>query len=91
MVTAESNRRSATGLSRGIAAAAQTARRARWRPGTGDPALSVVVVTVIVRQPEVKHMVEIDEFEKWLREPSACSPAKMSRESRAQEILGIKD
>ena len=48
-------------------------------------------MTVIVRQPEVKHMVQIDEFEKWLHEPSVRSPAEMSRKSRAREILGIKD
>jgi hypothetical protein len=47
-------------------------------------------VTVIVRQPKVKHMVEIDEFEKWLQEPSVRSPAEMSRKSRAREILGLK-
>jgi hypothetical protein len=36
-------------------------------------------------------MVEIEEFEKWLREPSVRSPAEMSRKSRAREILGIND
>jgi hypothetical protein len=46
---------------------------------------------VIVRQPEVKHMVEIDEFEKWLHDPSFRSPAELSRKSRSREILGIKD
>jgi hypothetical protein len=73
----------------------------RWRAAcgsfrandwVGDIARGRNTITVMVRQPEVKHVVEIDEFEKWLNEPSVRSPpAEMSRKSRARKILGIKD
>ena len=47
----------------------------------GDIAHGRNTITVIVRQPEVKHVVEIDEVEKWLYEPSVRSPAEMARKS----------
>jgi hypothetical protein len=72
-------------------AVARGLRIFRSNDWVGDIAHGRNTVTTIVRQPEVKHIVEIDEFEKWLREPSVRSPAEMSPRSRAPEVLGIKD
>jgi len=43
-------------------------------------------ISVIVRQPEIKHKVQLREFERWL-ESQGRTPAEVSLKGRLRELL----
>jgi hypothetical protein len=45
-----------------------------------------MLITVVVKQPEVEHKVRIRDFEAWL-ESNGRSPAEMALKSRLRELL----
>jgi len=45
------------------------------------------MITVLVRQPEVRHTVRVQDFERWL-ESQGRTPAEMSLKGRLRELLG---
>ena len=49
----------------------------------------MTTVTVKVRQPEVTHIVKIQDFEKWLNR-GCKSPAETVLKARLRQMLGLK-
>ena len=43
-------------------------------------------ISVVVRQPEIKHKVQLREFERWL-ESQGRTPAEVSLKGRLRELL----
>ena len=50
--------------------------------GTG-----LTAVHVMVKQPEVKHTVLMQDFERWLNNPGRGSPREFTLKNRVREIL----
>jgi hypothetical protein len=44
-------------------------------------------ITVVVKQPEVEHVVRVRNFEGWL-EPAGRTPVEMSLKTRLRQLLG---
>jgi hypothetical protein len=55
--------------------------------GVAESGHGQTTITVVVKQPEVKHRVRMRDFETWL-ESNARSPAEMVVKSRLRELLG---
>jgi len=66
-------------VARGLAAL----READW---AGDIGHGQTTVRVVVKQPEIEHMVRMRDFEAWL-ESNARSPAEMALKTRLRELL----
>ena len=67
-------------------AVAQGLRAFRENDWVDDIGRGQTTITVVVRQPEVKHKVRIRDFERWL-ESEGRTPAEMSLKSRLRELL----
>ena len=59
----------------------------RYAERAGDIGRGQTTVTVLVKQPEVKHKVRMRDFDAWL-ESNGRSPAEMVLKSRLRELLG---
>ena len=47
------------------------------------------IISVVVRQPEVRHKVRVQDFEQWL-ESQGRTPAEVSLKGRLRELLGYE-
>ena len=79
-VTAES-------LYEAVAQALAAVRSHEW---VGDIGKGLTAVTVKVRNPEVTHIVKIQDFENWLNR-GCKSPAETAVKARLRKILGMND
>jgi len=85
--TAHSLNVTAETLYEAVAQALATVRGHRW---VGDIGKGLTTVTVKVRNPEVTHIVKIQDFENWLTRGSK-SPADAAVKSRLRRMLGVDD
>ena len=69
-------------------AVAQGLRAFRDADWVSDLAHGQATITVVVKQPEVKHNVRVKDFDNWL-ESAGRNPAEMSLKSRLRQLLGI--
>lgn len=70
-------------------AVAQALAMVRGHDWVGDIGRGLTEVTVKVRNPEITHIVKIQDFENWLNR-SCKSPADMVLKTRLRHMLGIK-
>src|SRR5215813_2378079 len=68
-----------------VAEALATLRGREW---VGEIGKGLTTVTVKVRQPEVTHVVKIQDFENWLRRQGK-TPAEIVLKSRLRQLLGM--
>ena len=68
-----------------VAQALAAARRHDW---VGEIGRGLTTVTVKVRNPEVTHIVKIQDFENWLNR-GCKSPAETVLKARLRQILGM--
>ena len=68
-----------------VAQALATARSHDW---VGDIGNGLTTVTVKVRNPEVTHIVKIQDFERWLNR-GCKSPAETVLKTRLRQVLGM--
>lgn len=68
-----------------LAQALATLRGDEWAGEIGE---GLTTVTVGVRQPEVTHVVKIQDFENWLNR-GCKSPADMVLKARLRRMLGM--
>jgi hypothetical protein len=68
-----------------VAEALATLRGHEW---VGEIGKGLTTVTVRVRQPEVTHVVKIQEFEGWLKRQGK-TPAEIILKTRLRELLGM--
>ena len=47
------------------------------------------IISVVVREPEVRHKVRVQDFERWL-ESQGRTPAEVSLKGRLRELLGYE-
>ena len=69
-------------------AVAQALAIARGHDWVGDIGRGLTTVTVKVRNPEITHIVKIQDFENWLNRGSK-SPADMVLKTRLRHMLGM--
>lgn len=74
---------SADSLYEAVARGLATLRDTEW---AGAISHGQTIITVVVKQPEVQHMVRMRDFEAWL-ESNGRSPAEMVLKSRLRELL----
>jgi hypothetical protein len=60
----------------------------RAQDWVGEIARGVTTVTVKVRQPEVTHIVKMQDFENWLKRRGK-TPAEIVLKSRLRQLLGM--
>ena len=82
--TAHSLDVTAATLYEAVAQALATARGHDW---VGDIGKGLTTVTVKVRNPEVTHIVKIQDFENWLSR-GCKSPAETALKTRLRQMLG---
>ena len=68
-------------------AVAQALATARGNDWVGDIGKGLTTVTVKVRNPELTHIVKIQDFENWLNR-GCKSPAETTLKARLRQILG---
>ena len=68
-------------------AVAQALAAARGNDWVGDIGKGLTTVTVKVRNPELTHIVKIQDFENWLNR-GCKSPAETALKARLRQILG---
>ena len=68
-------------------AVAQALAAARGNAWVGDIGKGLTTVTVKVRNPELTHIVKIQDFENWLNR-GCKSPAETALKARLRQILG---
>jgi hypothetical protein len=71
-------------------AVAQALAIARGHEWVGDIGTGLTTVTVKVRNPEITHIVKIQDFENWLNRGSK-SPADMVLKTRLRHMLGMDE
>lgn len=69
-------------------AVAQALATARGHDWVGEIGRGLTTVTVKVRNPEVTHIVKIQDFENWLNR-GCKSPAETVLKERLRQILGM--
>jgi hypothetical protein len=69
-------------------AVAQALAMVRGHDWVGDIGKGLTTVTVKVRNPEVTHIVKIQDFENWLNK-GCKSPAEMVSKTRLRQMLGM--
>ena len=69
-------------------AVAQALAIARGHDWVGDIGTGLTTVTVKVRNPEITHIVKIQDFENWLKR-GCKSPADMVLKTRLRRMLGM--
>ena len=69
-------------------AVAQALAMARGHDWVGDIGRGLTTVTVKVRNPEITHIVKIQDFENWLNR-GCKSPADMVLKTRLRQMLGM--
>lgn len=69
-------------------AVAQALAMVRGHDWVGDIGTGLTTVTVKVRNPEVTHIVKIQDFENWLNR-GCKSPADLVLKTRLRQILGM--
>ena len=69
-------------------AVAQALAAARGHDWVGEIGRGLTTVTVKVRNPEVTHIVKIQDFENWLNR-GCKSPAETVLKARLRQILGM--
>jgi len=62
----------------------------RAQDWVGEIGKGLTTVTVKVRQPEVTHIVKIQDFENWLNSRGK-TPAEIVLKSRLRQLLGMKE
>jgi hypothetical protein len=70
-------------------AVAQALAMVRSHDWVGDIGTGLTTVTVKVRNPEITHIVKIQDFENWLNR-GCKSPADMVLKTRLRRRLGMK-
>lgn len=70
-----------------VAQALATLRGHEW---VGEIGRGLTTVTVKVRQPEVTHVVKIQDFENWLNRQGK-TPAEIVLKARLRQLLGMPD
>ena len=71
-----------------LAAIAQALATLRGHEWVGDIGRGLTTVTVKVRNPEVTHIVKIQDFENWLNR-GCKSPKETALKGRLRQMLGI--
>jgi hypothetical protein len=74
----------ADSLYEAVAHALRAFRDAGWASDIGH---GQTRIRIVVKQPEVEHMVRVSDFEQWLQ-ASGRSPAEMSLKTRLRQLLG---
>jgi hypothetical protein len=69
-------------------AVAQALAIARGHEWVGDIGRGLTTVTVKVRNPEITHIVKIQDFENWLNR-GCKSPADLVLKTRLRQMLGM--
>jgi len=69
-------------------AVAQALAALRAQDWVGEIGRGLTTVTVKVRQPEVTHIVRIQDFENWLKRRGK-TPAEIVLKSRLRQLLGM--
>ena len=69
-------------------AVAQALAAARGHDWVGEIGRGLTTVTVKVRNPEVTHIVKIQDFENWLNR-GCKSPAETMLKARLRQMLGM--
>jgi hypothetical protein len=69
-------------------AVAQALAMARSHDWVGDIGSGLTTVTVKVRNPEITHIVKIQDFENWLNR-GCKSPADLVLKTRLRHMLGM--
>ena len=69
-------------------AVAQALATVRGHDWVGDIGRGLTTVTVKVRNPEVTHIVKIQDFENWLNR-GCKSPKEMVLKARLRQMLGV--
>jgi hypothetical protein len=69
-------------------AVAQALAMLRGHDWVGDIGKGLTSVTVTVRNPEITHIVKIQDFENWLNR-GCKSPADLVLKTRLRQILGM--
>ena len=69
-------------------AVAQALAIARGHDWVGDIGTGLTTVTVKVRNPEITHIVKIQDFENWLNR-GCKSPAETVLKTRLRQMLGM--
>ena len=69
-------------------AVAQALATVRGHDWAGDIGKGLTTVTVKVRNPEVTHIVKIQDFENWLNR-GCKSPAETALKARLRQMLGL--
>jgi len=67
-------------------AVAQALAALRGEPWVNEIGKGLTTVTVKARQPEVTHIVRIQDFEKWLNRPGR-TPAEIALKTRLRDTL----
>jgi hypothetical protein len=75
---------SADSLCEAVARGLAAVRDGEWAADIGH---GQTTVTVVVKQPGVRHTVRMRDFEVWLQS-NGRSPAEMALKSRLRELLG---
>ena len=70
-----------------VAQALATLRAQEW---VGEIGNGLTQVTVKVKQPEITHVVRMQDFENWLN-GQGKTPAEIVLKSRLRQILGARD
>jgi truncated hemoglobin YjbI len=68
-------------------AVAQALRVFRANDWIDEVGRGQTTISVVVRQPEVRHKVRVQDFERWL-ESQGRTPAEVSLKARLRELLG---
>lgn len=68
-------------------AVAQALAALRGHNWVGEIGRGLTTATVMVRQPEVTHIVKIQDFENWLNR-SGRTPAEIVLKERLRQVLG---
>jgi hypothetical protein len=71
-------------------AVAQALAALRGHEWVGDIGKGLTTVTVKVKQPEVTHLVKMQDFENWLRRQGK-TPAEIVLKSRLRQLLGMPE
>ena len=68
-------------------ALAQAIVALRGHEWAGEIGRGLTTATVMVRQPEVRHTIRVQDFERWLSRPGK-TPAEITLKSRLRQVLG---
>jgi hypothetical protein len=59
----------------------------RGHEWVGEIGRGLTTATVMVRQPEVRHTIRVQDFERWLSRPGK-TPAEITLKTRLRQVLG---